>query len=233
MSFGPAKMSTQYYIGGALIQKVNKVRDLGVIFDTKLTFENHIDTITNRAAQMVGAARRFVRGINHPLLMRTIYMTYISPILEYESVIWNQNRVGLNNKIDDIYRQVTRAALSVPRNPVHIFYKSRGERARILALFDPDTRRKTSAALIGLKILKDEMICNIKQNLQSFIRNTNINTRSTKRFDSTFRRLPPKSPLSIIIDSLNHYEKAINLVGEVEWMKGRIKFDNLERLAAY
>lgn len=69
------------------MEEVNEVRDLGVLFDSALTFKKHIEYIQKRASQMIGAARRFVTGINRPILIARIYTVYIQPVLEYCSVV--------------------------------------------------------------------------------------------------------------------------------------------------
>lgn len=102
-----------YFIKGQVIKEVEEVRDLGALFDRELTFENHIDHVNKRASQMIGAARRFITGINQPIMMERIYMVFIQPTLEYCSVVWDQNRITMNNALNLLHKKITRIALNV------------------------------------------------------------------------------------------------------------------------
>lgn len=87
VSYGKRKVNSIYFLKGTIIKEVNEVRDLGVLFDNKLTFKSHIDYISKGASQMIGAARRFVTGLNNTSMMTRIYSIYIQPAMEYCAVI--------------------------------------------------------------------------------------------------------------------------------------------------
>lgn len=84
----------QYYIGTDRIQQVQEFKDLGIVFDEKLTFIPHIDDLTTKMRSLYGAAYRFAREINNFPSIVKIVQTYITPVLEYGSIIWNQDRKG-------------------------------------------------------------------------------------------------------------------------------------------
>ena len=84
-----------YKILSTALENVTKIRDLGVWLDTKLTFGEHIDTITSKANRALGVMIRTLQS-NHtagrlrlksePLL--AAYFGNIRSILEFGCVIW-------------------------------------------------------------------------------------------------------------------------------------------------
>ena len=45
-------------ISGHIIDKVRTIKDLGVVFDSRLKFDEHIDEKVNKAYQMLGIIKR-------------------------------------------------------------------------------------------------------------------------------------------------------------------------------
>ena len=54
----------QYQIEGILIDRVLEIRDLGVLYDVKLSFILHIDYITSKALSMLGFVMRICSEIH-------------------------------------------------------------------------------------------------------------------------------------------------------------------------
>lgn len=113
---------------------MENIRDLGVYFDNKLTFKYHINHICRRASLMIGAARRTVNDLNYHMAIINIFKTYILPVILYGSVIWNQDRIGVNNEIVQLFKKVTRIALRTPHDTRHRNYIPFIKRCYILHL---------------------------------------------------------------------------------------------------
>ncbi|CAH2088805.1 unnamed protein product [Euphydryas editha] len=77
-----------YHIGEELLKEVETVRDLGVIFDKKVTFIPHIDSIVGSAARALGFVIRNVRSFRHASTKTVVYNSLVRSILEYCSVVW-------------------------------------------------------------------------------------------------------------------------------------------------
>ena len=77
-----------YLLDGVPLSNVSFISDLGVTFDSNLSFKLHISTIITKALQRVGV---FFRGFNSRRLdfVRKTFVTYIRPLLEYNSIVWN------------------------------------------------------------------------------------------------------------------------------------------------
>lgn len=78
----------EYHFNNATLNKVNLIKDLGVLFDQKMTFKSHILKITSQALKVLGCIHRdssFFSIETYKLL----YSTLVRSILEYSSVVWN------------------------------------------------------------------------------------------------------------------------------------------------
>lgn len=77
-----------YHINHNFVTEKQIIRDLGVLFDNKLTFKEHLEDVTNRASRMLGFVLRNVKGFRNPKTKILLYYSLVRSILEYCSVIW-------------------------------------------------------------------------------------------------------------------------------------------------
>jgi hypothetical protein len=79
----------QYKLDNATVNSVTKIKDLGVIFDHKMLFDEHITYATNKASRMLGFIIRTTFDFRNIGAIRTLYMAYVNSVLSYGSIIWN------------------------------------------------------------------------------------------------------------------------------------------------
>ena len=77
-----------YTLNAKPLPMANCVRDLGVTYDNKLRFDDHIHKIVPKAFQMVNLIYRTFVSKNTDLLCRA-FKTYVRPILENCSPVWS------------------------------------------------------------------------------------------------------------------------------------------------
>ena len=70
------------------IQEVNLHKHLGIIFSSNCTWHDHLDYIKSKAWTRINVMRKLKFKLDRKSL-QTIYFTFIRPILEYASVVWN------------------------------------------------------------------------------------------------------------------------------------------------
>jgi len=76
-----------YFINDTVIQQVAHAKYLGVIIDEKLSWNEHILKITNKARQTT--ALLWCNVSNCPAHVKcNIYKIMLCPILEYASTVW-------------------------------------------------------------------------------------------------------------------------------------------------
>ena len=97
----------RYYLGKNLIPSTSYTLDLGVTITCDLSFQTHINNIVAKALQRNSV---FFRGfISRKLnLCRKTFITYIRPLLEYNSVVWNPTHIYLIDLIESVQRRFSK-----------------------------------------------------------------------------------------------------------------------------
>lgn len=120
MQFHPGKCNTlpisrqrdktvayHYKLHGQILETVNSVKYLGVTMNQDLSWDNHIDNICNKANRTLGFLRRNLRiGATH--LKETAYKTFVRPIIEYASSVWDPYTQGNIDKLEMVQRRAAR-----------------------------------------------------------------------------------------------------------------------------
>ena len=96
-----------YYINGISIPTNSTTSDLGVTICDDLTYQSHITNIVSKARQRTSTLMRgFVsRRLD---IMRTAFITYIRPILEYNSLVWNPCQVHSIDVLENVQRNFSK-----------------------------------------------------------------------------------------------------------------------------
>jgi hypothetical protein len=79
-----------YHIHHSLLTRDNMICDLGVTFDTRLTFSNHINVIISRGLRSLGFIMRCTKNFSD-LRSSMLYFAFVRSRLEYGSIIWSSN----------------------------------------------------------------------------------------------------------------------------------------------
>ena len=67
---------------------IEEEKDLGVVFDSSLTFSKHLGTIANKATKIVGVIRRSFDYMGEQMF-KTLYKSMVLPHLEYANTMWS------------------------------------------------------------------------------------------------------------------------------------------------
>ena len=137
--------SCQYYLNGTVLPDCDSVRDLGVCINSRLKFNEHVINITAKARQRLGILFKCFTT-RDPDVLSKAYVTYIRPILEYASPIWNSNSVSMLFNIESVQRFFTRRIIGLKDTP----YK---ERNAILNLDSLELRRLRADLVMAYKII--------------------------------------------------------------------------------
>jgi hypothetical protein len=97
-----------YTLKEAELRKVTEVRDLGVIHDSKLTYEKHIDFIAKKANLSLGFIMRSRSQFSNIKTAKVLYCAYVRSTLEYCSQIWNPQYDIYINRLETIQRKFLR-----------------------------------------------------------------------------------------------------------------------------
>ena len=92
LSFGRSeknKLTYKYTLDGIELESVERMKDLGVIFDRKFTFDEHISKVTNKALSTLGFIKRSTKEFTDTQSVISLYKSLVLPILLHGSVIWS------------------------------------------------------------------------------------------------------------------------------------------------
>ena len=97
-----------YNFGSTSLERVDTIRDLGVLIDSKLTFLPHIENCCSKALQILGFIKRNTNDFKNINAIKLLYVTLVRPILENCSVVWNPQCVTYLDKINRVQKRFLR-----------------------------------------------------------------------------------------------------------------------------
>lgn len=159
MSFTRRKrlISFNYRIDGVSLQKLEQVKDLGVLMDSKMTFDLHRASVIGRANRQLGFICKIAKDFRDPYCMKSLYCSLVRPILEYAAIVWLPYQLTWILRIERVQKRFMRRALrNLPwRDPINLPPYS--DRCRLLNLQSLEFRRNTQQATFVAKLLNGEV----------------------------------------------------------------------------
>ncbi|CAH1975592.1 unnamed protein product, partial [Acanthoscelides obtectus] len=94
-----------YTLSGSSIQRTSTLCDLGVTFDSQLTFVKHIDSKISEANRMYGFIVRNCRDFTQSTTLKLLYYAYVRSKLEYALLIWNPHHIIHISRLECVQRR--------------------------------------------------------------------------------------------------------------------------------
>lgn len=91
-----------FTIDGIEVRTVNSVRDLGILFDEKLYFNDHINHVVGRARRDLGLVLWMSRHFADASTCVLLYKSLVRSHLEYASVAWNSERACTSSLVEGV-----------------------------------------------------------------------------------------------------------------------------------
>nr|CAD2176174.1 unnamed protein product [Meloidogyne enterolobii] len=173
----------QYKIFDTTINEVDSIRDLGIIIDNKLRFQEHVQKIIRAAYIKMNFVFKIIKSKSIKTWL-TIYKSYIRPLLEYSPETWNPQLRSEVNKIEKCQKFFTKSLLRKCSLP-YIPYFQRLEFLNIPTL---ENRRKTYDLVLAHKILhgythlKSENLFKISNRKNCYLLSKNQTSKSSNSF---------------------------------------------------
>ncbi len=104
---GTRRPVTGYRMGDEVLHETDREKDLGVDIAPNLSPEAHIKRISSAAYARLANIRTALRNLCKASF-RTLYTTYIRPILEYAAPTWSLYLVKHKTKLERVQRYATR-----------------------------------------------------------------------------------------------------------------------------
>jgi len=97
----------RYRLGETELEHVFEEKDLGVIFDAEMKFEQHINTKIKKANSMAGLIRRSFSFLDGKLFKK-LFTTLVRPHLEYCQNVWSPHLKKYINLIEAVQKRATK-----------------------------------------------------------------------------------------------------------------------------
>ena len=98
-------ISFVYFLNDSVLQQVDRVKDLGVHFTSKLCFSLHICVVVNKAFRTFGFIKRTMKPFKNNFVLKVLYNAYIRSCLDYCSSVWSPNSKCWIDKLERVQRK--------------------------------------------------------------------------------------------------------------------------------
>jgi hypothetical protein len=78
------------YLNNKTVEQVNKIKYLGIIFDSKMTVRDHVNYVAEKCTKLIFTPSKSAKvtcGLKHEAL-KTIYAGGILPLILYGAPVW-------------------------------------------------------------------------------------------------------------------------------------------------
>ena len=160
----------RYQIGGKELEHVFEEKDLGVLVDSDLNFEEHMASKIKKANQIVGLIRRSFTYLDAKSFVK-LYTALVRPHLEYAQCVWSPRLKKHQNMLERVQERATKLVdhmngidyserLKILNLPTLSFRRFRGDMIEMYKHF----QKSTGPSSLILSSPKFENCVNISSN---------------------------------------------------------------------
>lgn len=204
-------LNYDYTLNGSPLQRVNSQRDLGVVFDTVLSFNNHIISKVESAQRVAGFIVRNTKDLDVNISLH-LFDSLVLPILEYGSVIWSPQYDVWVNMIENVQRKFLK---SMHFRKFRVYPQRGCDNNYLLGIFTRlslEKRRIKILLCTIFKILKDQIYCSeILAQLPFAVHRIASRNRSTFYLSYPRTNVYKGSPIYNMCSLFNIYASDIDL----------------------
>lgn len=102
------RIQIPYQLCGTCLTRVDTIRDLGVIFDSKLIFVMHIENVVSKATKALGFIFRISSEFKHIKTVKILYCSFVRSHLEYASQVWNPTYKTYIDRLERVQKKFLR-----------------------------------------------------------------------------------------------------------------------------
>lgn len=167
-----------YHIDGQQISRVSIMRDLGVMFDSGLSFCDHINDAVAKANRMLGFVLRQCWDFTDVEAIKCLYYALVRSHLEYGCVVWCPFYRVYIDRIEQVQHRFVRFLLcKLGISGINLTYQ---DRLNALGIESLESRRNLLSLAFMHRILTDTVDCNVLLSMFNFkvptYRTKSINT---------------------------------------------------------
>lgn len=144
----------EYIINGVELGLEDSVRDLGIIIDSKLSFNPHINSMISKANRVLGGVFRYCSEFKNAKSLVQIFSATVRPIVEYGSIIWYPLYAYQVNNVESVQCRFI-------KRMKYLFWRDADVNVddvrALLGLFTLEKRRMLHDIVFGVKIINGWM----------------------------------------------------------------------------
>lgn len=213
-----------YSIGNSHLERISVVKDLGVLLDSKLTFENHLCSVLAKANRNLGFLRRMTKEFRDTTCLCALFCALVRSHLEYAVVVWCPFTNIYIRRIESVQSKFTRFALRFHQWPNSAESPTYEQRCRALGLATLYNRREfLKASFVGKLLLGAIDAPNIlaRINLNAIPRP--LRTRSILRLNLQRTRYGQNEPIRAICDAFNNVYQVFDFSMSTDMFQRRLR----------
>ena len=152
----------KYNLCSESVSETSEIVDLGYIIDENLSFDKYCKEITAKATRQIYCLFKALRTKNVAIMIKA-YKTYVRPIMEYGTTIFNPHKKSLINMIEKVQNNFTRKLMIRTVGFSNLSYQkmpSSNIRNKLYRLQPLYKRRRRNDLLMMYKILHS--LCELK-----------------------------------------------------------------------
>ena len=118
---GECPFSTHYKLGNIELERVDQIRDLGVIMDKSLSFREQSQVVIKKCLRIFGFIRNVTIDFNNLFTISYLYKILLLPIITYCIPIWYPKTENSLKELIAIEHKFLRYASTKTSSPMHFF----------------------------------------------------------------------------------------------------------------
>ena len=110
------KYTMRYGNDKVALSEVESEKDLGIMFDSEMKLQAHINEVCNRGYQRIAVIRRNFTYIDKDMFL-LLYKSIVRPVLEYGNTVWSVYFKKEGEKLEKVQRRTTKMVQAIKHFP--------------------------------------------------------------------------------------------------------------------
>ena len=208
-------LPTNYFLYNKQLRSVTQAKYLGVLLDSKLNFNKHIEMICKKANSVLALLKRNLYHCNSQVRSQA-YTLYVRPILEYASTVWAPYTRCNIDKVESVQRRAARFVVSN-----YDYTSSVTGILNDLNWCSLDERRKINRLVMFYKILQGSVMLNLPHEISPLVSVTRghdmryqipfsrINVHKFSFFPATVKQWNSLPELVVKLESIGRFRSSV------------------------
>ncbi|BES89632.1 Retrotransposon protein [Nesidiocoris tenuis] len=146
-----------YSLGGCVLARQTCIRDLGILFDSQLSFNSHIDSISSKSMKVLGFIKRNTTDFGDCSAIVLLFVALVRPILEYGSQVWSPFYASSRAALERVQNRFLRyLSFKMGNGYENVQYDSLMKASGLSSL---EARRQWLDAVMLVKLVNNQIDC--------------------------------------------------------------------------